>query len=283
MPSSREIRTRIKSVKNTGKITKTMGMVAAAKSVKGMKLVKESRPYVGKIRAVLASVLGEGDLSHPLFMPGNEAGRKVLLVMTANRGLCGGYNSNIVRLAKSEVDDRTDVIMMGKKGAAAFRFAKLEMKQVIQDSPDLPGFESGTSLIDSLMEDFLSGRVASVRVVYTCFVSAGQQSPVVEQLLPLKFEGGQENQSSAGVDSIYEPNRESLLATLVPKVVRVSFFKMLLDAAVSEHLARQMSMKSASENADEMNRVLSLKYNRARQAQITTEISEIVSGAEALN
>lgn len=281
MANSRVIKNRIKSVKNTGKITKTMAMVATAKSTKAVAQIRSSRPYAEKIREVLGSLGGDGG-GHPLMNVNEEAERKLIVAVTANRGLCGGYNTNIVKLVLNQIDDKTDVIMVGKKGASALRYQKVKVEKVIPDVQDVPDFEGIQGYINDIIDAFLSGRYQKVDIVYTKFLSAGSQKAVVEPLLPLKVEAGAEV-SSANMDPLFIPDKKALMLNLIPRAVRMAFFKCLLDSAASEHLARQMAMNSASDNANDMVKQLTLTYNRARQAQITTEISEIVGGAEALN
>ena len=206
--------------------------------------------------------------------------KKLIIVITSNRGLCGGYNANIIRLAKEQVDESTDVVMFGKKGGSAFRFAGVPVKELRVDLADSPEFSFASELADAIMEEYEAGMYKEVSLVYSRFISAGTQKPVVEKLLPLS---AGESAGEYGVEPIFSPNREQLLITLVPRIVRLTIYKMMLDALASEHLARQLAMNSASDNASDMVRSLTLSYNRARQAQITTELSEIVGGAEALN
>lgn len=283
MANSREIRNRIRSVKNTGKITGTMGMVAANKSSRAMRIIKASRPYTTKLNEVFASVCSD-EVKHPLVLK-NKAPRGILILITANRGLCGGYNTNLVKLALKERKASEDVIVFGKKGISALRFAGVQVAQSHTDLPDIPDFSSGAEVLKNLVDRYSAGEIGEVRMVYSRFFSAGSQSPVCEQLLPLEVAKATDMAvvSTSGVEPIFSPNRDQLFDMLVPKVVRLNFYRMLLDACTSEHLARQMAMQSASDNATEMVRSLTLYYNRARQAQITTEISEIVGGAEAQN
>lgn len=279
MPNARVIKNRIKSVKNTGKITKTMAMVSTAKATKVIGVIKSSRPYTNKLMGLLKT-LGSACEAHPLFSPNPDASKKLLVVITANRGLCGGYNANVLKLARKNIDESTEIIMFGKKGGSVFNFEKRKCEEVIADLPDLPSFESAVEFADKMTEAFQSGKYKEIKVVYTKFHSAGSQAPEAESLLPLK---ASEEEAQDSIEPIFHPDRDELVGELIPRLVRLSMFRFLLDAKASEHLARQMAMNSASDNANEMVKNLNLTYNRARQAAITTEISEIVGGAEALN
>lgn len=284
MPNARVIKNRIKTVKNTGKITKTMAMVSTAKATKVVGLIKASRPYANHLDGFLKG-LSRSCGSHPLFMENSTAERRLLIVITANRGLCGGYNANLVRLAKEQTEaEGSSVWMYGKKGISAFRYAEIEMDRKASNLQDIPVFDEALGLADAAVEAYESGEFTRVDVVYSEFLSAGQQKPKLETLLPMKAPESEDGSDDAyGVEPLYHPSKESLLQTLIPKLIRLRFFKVLLDAAASEHLARQLAMNSASDNANDMVKSLTLSYNRARQAQITTELSEIVGGAEALN
>jgi len=279
MPNARVIKNRIKSVKNTGKITKTMAMVSTAKATKVIGVIKGSRPYTNKLGEMLTT-LGGACALHPLFKVNRDARKKLLIVISANRGLCGGYNSNVLKLARNNRDESTDVIMYGKKGGSVFNFQKIKLKDLRTDIPDLPNFESAVEFANQVIRDFEMGIYSQVQVVFTKFHSTGSQGAVIETLLPLT---SSEAVSQSAMEPIFHPDRDQLINELIPRLVRLRVFRYFLDAKASEHLARQLAMNSASDNAKEMVKNLSLTYNRARQAQITTEISEIVGGAEALN
>jgi len=278
MANARVIKNRIKSVKNTGKITKTMAMVSTAKATKVIGAIKSSRPYTNKLTELLGT-LGSACESHPLFSANPSADRTLVIAITANRGLCGGYNATVLKLAQAELNDSTDVIMYGKKGGSVFKFKNIAIKELNVDLADMPTFEEATAMADSIVEDFKAGAYREVKVVYSKFLSAGSQQPVVETLLPLA--SAEEEQDN--LEPLFNPNKEELIGELIPRLVRMTMYRFFLDAKASEHLARQMAMNSASDNANEMVKNLTLASNRARQAQITTEISEIVGGAEALN
>ncbi|MBF0196713.1 MAG: ATP synthase F1 subunit gamma [Planctomycetes bacterium] len=280
MANARAIKNRIKTVTNTGKITKTMAMVSTAKATKAVTQIKNSRPYAERLMGQL-EMLGSATDTHPLFQKNEGVEKTLLVVITSNRGLCGGYNANIIRLAKAAKNESTDVLMFGKKGAGAFRFVGLEMKEQFVDLTDIPAFEYASAFADKLIQAYQEGCYSKVEIIYSKYYSAGSQKPVQETLLPLSS-GASDEESEYGVEPLFSPSKEKLLEALVPKVIRLSVFKYMLDAVASEHLARQLAMNSASDNASEMVKILTLNYNRARQAQITTELSEIVGGAEAL-
>jgi F-type H+-transporting ATPase subunit gamma len=280
MPNSREIKNRIRTVENTGKITKTMAMVSTAKATKAVGVIKKSRPYAERLNKVLQTLGGGSDV-HPLLKINEGASKKLLIVFTANRGLCGGFNANAIKIAKENTNDQTDVIMFGKKGIGSYKFAKLPIVEERTDLKDMPTFEDAKDLADKVMEEYLAGSYSEVSIVYTKYISAGSQKAMKEQLFPFTLEESEESESSS-IEPLFNPNKEELLSSLIPKLVRMTVYKFLLDSVASEHLARQMAMNSAADNAKDMVKGLTLSYNRARQAQITTEIAEIVGGAEAL-
>ena len=282
MANSRVIKNRIKTVKNTGKITKTMAMVSTAKSTKVIGLIRASRPYAVRLSS-FAKALSRSCEDHPLFLANPDAERRLLVVFTANRGLCGGFNANLIRLARENAGTDTDVWMYGKKGISAFRFSKLDVAKSSDQVQDIPVFSVASDLSDELVAAYETGVYRDVRVVFTEFVSAGQQSAKVETILPMTVDSEGEGSSDEGFEPIYHPDKDGLIADLIPRLMRVRVYRITLDSAASEHLARQVAMTSASDNAKDMAKSLTLSFNRARQAQITTEISEIVGGAEALN
>ena len=259
-----------------------MAMVSTAKATKVIGLIKASRPYTNRMFSFLGA-LSQSCETHPLFMSNPEAEKTLVVVITGNRGLCGGYNANLVRMAKEKLGPKTDVWMFGKKGIASFRFVKIPMASKASDLNDMPKFEEAVALADRLVQAYESGEYREIRVVSSEFVSAGQQRPWTQTLLPMQVEAQNKVAEAWSVGPLYHPNKDSLINDLVPRLIRLKVYRILLDAAASEHLARQMAMNSASDNAFDMVKALSLSYNRARQAQITTEISEIVGGAEALN
>jgi F-type H+-transporting ATPase subunit gamma len=230
------------------------------------------------------------EVSHPLLQQRPEPKRALLLVLAANRGLCAGYNGNVVRLALARRQKLIETVpqvrleVSGKRGISAFRFRKIQPDESFTHFEDKPSFAEVDVLATRYLVDFMAGALDRLDVVYTQFESASQQHAVVETLLPLSDLNGTEEESSAA-EPQYEflPSAESILEEVVPASFKVRLFKCFLDAAVSEQIARMVAMKAATENADSMISQLSMAYNRARQGQITSELLEIIGGAEALN
>jgi F-type H+-transporting ATPase subunit gamma len=233
------------------------------------------------------------EITHPLLLPRPETKRAILLVLTANRGLCGGYNGSIMRLALARhrelrgLAGELKLEVSGKRGISALKFRGIPTDERYTHFEDKPAFEQVDALARRYLEDFETGRLDRLDIVYTKFVSSSKQQAVVETLLPLAgLEGfGEDDASTHTGETPYEflPSAESIMDEVVPTSFKVKLFKCFLDAAVSEQIARMVSMKAATENADEMIGMLSTAYNRARQGQITGELLEIIGGAEALN
>ena len=230
-------------------------------------------------------------MQHPLLEERTATDNAALIVLTSNRGLCGGYNGNIVRETMKHFDrlsdtyDNTKLIISGKRGITNLEFRGYSADESYTQFEDEPLFEEVKEIADSLLDEFIAGRLDRLDIAYTQFISSSKQVAVVETLLPLGSVGGVDEESDdSGVDADFEffPSAESILEEVVPMSFRINLFKCFLDAAVSEQIARMVAMKSATENADDMIRNLSMTYNRARQSQITGEIMEIIGGVEAL-
>jgi F-type H+-transporting ATPase subunit gamma len=289
VPSLRDIRTRIGSVKNTRQITKAMKMVSAAKLRRAQDAVTRARPYATLLEQALqriaARAVVEGKVSHPLLAarPVNAA---ELVLLTSDRGLAGAFNSNVVRRAQrfltetSEQYERVDVSILGRKARDFFRARKMPVRRDFGGVHQLASYEKAAGLATELSQRFISGEVDAVFLCYNEFKSAITQNIVVKQLLPIVT--AEQGDAPAGFDFLYEPSREKLLEELVPKHLAIQVWRALLDSAASEHGARMTAMESATKNAEEMIAALTLQYNRARQAYVTKELMEIVSGAEAL-
>ncbi|MEC9096139.1 MAG: ATP synthase F1 subunit gamma, partial [Planctomycetota bacterium] len=211
-----------------------------------------------------------------------------LIVLTSNRGLCGGYNGNIIRETMRQFDGLAEsyanvkLIVSGKRGITNLEFRGYTADQTYTQFEDEPLFEDIKPIADQLLDEFIAGRLDRLEVVYTKFISSSKQVAVVETLLPLGSVGEDDNEGGLDADFEFFPSAESILEEVVPMSFRINLFKCFLDAAVSEQIARMVAMKSATENADDMIRNLSMTYNRARQSQITGEIMEIIGGVEAL-
>jgi F-type H+-transporting ATPase subunit gamma len=287
MAQIRELKKRMVAVRTIQRITKTMQMIATAKFTAALARAKATRPYTDRIRGLVGEVaLAAGDdFSHPLMKsPTTPAKRELVLVISSDRGLCGAYNGNVLRKASQAVKSlkaggTTAVVeTVGKKAVAYFRFAKIDIAER-HTFGDKPQFAQVEALAKRLMADFSEGKYDKVHVAYMRFVSNAKQVPEVMQLLPLAAPA-----AGAGSSSNYEfsPSGAELLSDLLPKSVVVSLFQAFNDAAVSEHVMRMVSMKAATDNAGALGRTIRRNYNRARQARITTELTEIVSGAAAL-
>jgi F-type H+-transporting ATPase subunit gamma len=289
LPSLRDIRNRIGSVKNTRQITKAMKMVAAAKLRRAQDAITKARPYATQLEEALARVAAraaaEEKPSHPLL-----ASRPVrvaeLVLLTSDRGLAGGFNSNVVRRGQrfmTENADRYERVLlttMGRKARDFLRARRLPIRKDYAGIHQNLSYAKAEEVSRELADRFLSGEVDAVFLCYNEFKSAITQRVVVRQLLPIETGGAKD--ATSGYDFLYEPSREGLLEELVPKHLAIQVWRALLDSAASEHGARMTAMESATKNAEEMIAALTLQYNRARQAYVTKELMEIVSGAEAL-
>lgn len=292
MANARALDKRRKSVRNIRKITRTMELIATARFKKAMDRATAATSYTKRITEVVASLAKSGtEVQHPLLEERTATDNAALIVLTSNRGLCGGYNGNIVRETMKHFDrlsdtyENTKLIISGKRGITNLEFRGYSADESYTQFEDEPLFEEVKEIADSLLDEFIAGRLDRLDIAYTQFISSSKQVAVVETLLPLGSVGGVDEESDdSGVDADFEffPSAESILEEVVPMSFRINLFKCFLDAAVSEQIARMVAMKSATENADDMIRNLSMTYNRARQSQITGEIMEIIGGVEAL-
>ena len=294
MAKARALDKRRKSIRNIRKITRTMELIATARFKKAMDRASAATAYTKRITQLVADLANSGlTVSHPLLEARPVVEDATLLVLTANRGLCGGYNGGVVRLAAPRIAEikaaapRVRIEVSGKRGIAALKFRKVEVQQTYTQFDDQPKFDEVEAIANRYLEQYAAGELDRLDVAYTRFVSISRQVAVVETLLPLGSltdgESGKEKAKEAA-GSMYEfmPSAESILQEVVPTSFKVKLFKCFLDAAVSEQIARMVAMKSATENASDMIKQLSMTYNRARQSQITGEIMEIIGGVEAL-
>ncbi|MCA8959723.1 MAG: ATP synthase F1 subunit gamma [Planctomycetes bacterium] len=294
MATSRELRNKINSVKNTKKITRTMEMIATAKSVVCQKRIEAVQPYGNKVAELLDDLkkagAGGDELAakFPLLRVPAKAEREALFVITANRGLCGGYNANTLKLAEMHIREQrargvdVEVHMIGKKGAARFRYLGREVSKVYIDFDDRPTFSQAEAILDPVLDRFAGGELDAVTIVSTRYLNAARQAPEKRHILPLSTGGEAASGAHGSTDFLFEPSPEEILGTLVPMTLKMQLFQALVEAAASEQIARRIAMKNATDNADEMIRTYTMLYNRTRQAGITQEILEIVGGAEAL-
>jgi F-type H+-transporting ATPase subunit gamma len=290
MAKARALDRRRKSIRSIRKITRTMELISTAKFRKAMDRALAASAYTKRIMALVGHLTAAGaDVKHPLLEIHAEMNKSVLLVISANRGLCGGYNGSILRLGLSRLKQLQAEVpevrleVAGKRGISAFRFRKFEMAERFTQFEDKPTFAEVDVLANRYLEWFQSGQMDRLDVVYTKFESLGRQFAVAETLLPLPRLEGEETHTAATVQYEFLPSAESIVDEVVPSSFKVKLFKCFLDAAVSEQIARRIAMKNATENADGMIGSLSIAYNRARQGQITGELLEIIGGAEALN
>jgi F-type H+-transporting ATPase subunit gamma len=294
MAKARALDKRRKSIRNIKKITRTMELIATARFKKAMDRAIAETAYTERVTRVVGDLARSGlEVTHPLLETRESIDNAVLLTLSANRGLCGGYNGSVVRLALARYQQllaevkQLRVEVSGKRGISAFKFRKVRIDQQFLHFEDQPKFQEVEEIANRYLDAYATGKIDRLDVVYTQFISISKQVATVETLLPLGSLGPADDAAgaSAGGDTMYEflPSAESILQEVVPMSFKVKLFKCFLDAAVSEQIARMVAMKSATENAEEIIRHLSMTYNRARQSQITGEIMEVISGAEALS
>lgn len=289
MANVRQLVKRLKAVRNIRKITRTMELIATSRFKRAMDRATEAAAYTKKLAEIVGD-LGSADLkfTHPLLQSREEPGNAVLLVLTSNRGLCGGYNGGVLRRANGVMREleaaeiNYDLEVSGKRGIKYYAFQKVESAQSYTHFEDKPTFDEVEELASRYAEDFISGKIDRLDVAYVEFESISRQKARVETLLPIESLGADDAAGGAAVDYEFLPSAGEILEEIVPASFRARLFKCFLDAAVSEQIARMVAMKGATENADEMAGDLSQQYNRARQAQITSELAEIIGGAAAL-
>ena len=306
MAKAREIKRRIRSIDNTRQITKTMEMVAASKLKRAQDRVVAARPFDEFMRQVIMHVR-EGatdELADFPLLRSSEVGNRVgILVVTSNRGLAGAFNANLVKAARAHMKElrangkEIELHVIGKKGAAMLRYLGDTPERTITELPDRPSYEDAGAVAEPLIEGFLAERLDAVYLVYSLFKSPVEQRPVVAQLLPLpersEIAGDQSREEKSQradaegerrYEPVYEflPSPREILTRLLPLFLRYGVYRAVSESAASEHGARRTAMKNATDNAKELIRTLTRSYNRARQAQITQEIAELVGGAESL-
>ena len=282
MATARDLRRRIKSIKSTQQITKAMKMVAAAKLRKAQERVIAARPFAGKIGEVLARLITSSfEIIHPLLQV-REPKNVCYVLISADRGLCGGYNANILRMNAGLLHDKPgSLVIVGRKGRDFFRRRGFDIKsEFVGLGDDIP-FRVAKEIGQTLVDYYVKGIFDEVYLVFTEFKSAMTQKATTMKLLPV--EPPKEGEKAAPVDYIYEPNLDELLAELLPKYIETTIYRALLESKASEQGARMTAMSSATNNASDIIDRLTLSLNRARQAAITKEISEIVGGANALD
>jgi F-type H+-transporting ATPase subunit gamma len=293
MAKARQIVKRRKAVTNIRKITKTMQLIATARFQQAFQRATATKPYTQKITQLVEelSAAAEGQIDHPLLKDNPDAPKDLLLVLTSNRGLCGGYNAGILRKAVAHLNAAEsrpqELHVVGKKGIAYFRFMRREITQAIATIDDRPRFDQVEPIATSLMKRYEAGELGAVYVAFTRFISTGRQAPEIVRLLPLSRaepETAEKKPSgpTASVQYDFSPAPEELLKVLLPQTVKVRLYQCFTDSAVSEQVARMVAMKAATDAAGDMIKLLSRQFNRARQSQITMELLDIVGCAEAL-
>lgn len=294
MAKARQIVKRRKAVTNIRKITKTMQLIATARYQQAYQRATATQPYTRKITQLVEelSAAAEGQIHHELLEDNPDAPKDLLLVLTSNRGLCGGYNASILRKAMTHLGDHTDkpteLHVVGKKGNAYFRFMRRTVDRAITNIDDRPRFDQVEPIATELMNRYKAGELRNVYVVFMRFISTGRQVPEVMRLLPLsrseeKAPGAPVLAAAhAAVQYDFSPEPAELLKVLLPQTVKVRLYQCFTDAAVSEQVARMVAMKAATDAAGDMIKLLSRQFNRARQSQITMELLDIVGCAEAL-
>jgi len=287
----KEVRNRIKSVQSTQQITKAMKMVSAAKLRRAQDAVTQMRPYAKKLQEMLSNIVSNSDGEVAMDLAVERPIEKVLIiVVTSDRGLCGGYNSNLIKLAKATVNEKyasqfakgnVKFLPIGKKGYEHFTKNGFSVVDAYWDIFTGLSFEKVQQAAKYAMDAFAAKEFDAVEIIYSEFKNAASQVFIAESFLPVQriapIEGSQKKS-----DFIFEPNQQVLITELMPKILNTQLFKAVLDANASEHGARMTAMDKASDNANELLKSLKISYNRARQAAITTELTEIVSGAAAL-
>ena len=287
MPNLKEIRSRITSVGSTMQITSAMKMVSAAKLRRAQDAIVEMRPYSNKLSELLSNLSSNLDPSEGGVYATTRDVKKVLLVtITSNRGLCGGFNSNIIKKAKSLIDKEyseadVSILSIGKKSSEFFSKNSYNIQSTHDELYSDLNFENTSVIAQDIMRSFEKGEYDQVIILYNQFKNAATQIIMNEQFLPIKPSSNNSNESIT--DYIFEPNQNQIVQNLIPKSLKTQLFKAVLDSHASEHGARMTAMHKATDNADELRKELTLQYNKARQAAITGEILEIVGGAEALS
>ncbi|QDV16107.1 ATP synthase gamma chain [Gimesia panareensis] len=289
MAKARAIVKRLKAVKNIRKITRTMELIATARFKKAMDRAAEAAAYTKKISELVAD-LSQANLEfhHPLLEKHETEKNAVLLVLTSNRGLCGGYNTGVLKQALKRYQNlqadgqNVRLEVSGKRGISFLKFQGISADATYTHFEDRPTFEEVDELASRYITEYIEGKIDRLDVAYTEFVSSSRQEAVIHSLLPIGALEASESETSESYDYEFLPSAQEILEEIVPTAFKARLFKCFLDSAVSEQIARMVAMKGATENANEMVGTLSAQYNRARQTQITSEILEIIGGAAAL-
>jgi len=294
MGKARKILKRAKAARSIRTVTKTMEMVASARFKQAHHLAAGARPYTSHLSDLVADLIarsGEGQLDHPLLRERLQVKRDVLLVLTSNRGLCGAFNAAVLRTASDRLEQlrsagyQVAMRVVGKRGIQYCRFHKVPLDREYPVLEDLPDHAAVSQLAESLIREFLLGEIGGVEVAYMQFISLARQRPVISHILPLmNLQPPPSRLPTAGVPPSYEflPSMGKILEQLLPAAVKLRLYQCFLDSAASEQVMRIVAMRAATDNADEMIHTLTIRYNRLRQAEITTELAEIMGGRAGL-
>lgn len=291
MANPRELDKRRKSIKNIRKITRTMELIATARFRKAMDRASAATAYTNQIMKLVKDLSNAGvTVEHPLLEQRAETKTAKLLVLSANRGFCGGFNGNVSRAGVQHYKTMqqeaaaVSVEVSGKRGVAGMKQGRVEVDETFTQFEDKPAYDEVEVIANRYLEDYAAGRLDRLDVVYTRFESASKQFVTIETLLPLGGLEVDDSDEEAGA-SVYEflPSPQSILQEVVPTSFRVKLFKCFLDTAVSEQIARMVAMKGATENAGDLIKQLSMQYNRARQGRITNELMDLIGGVEAIS
>ena len=289
MASGKELRSKIKSVENTKKITKAMEMVAASKMRKAQERMLAARPYSEKVRNIAAH-LGEAnpEYTHPFMQVNGDAKKAGVIVVTTDKGLCGGLNTNVLRVVINKVRDlqgagvAVEAVAIGNKGLGFLNRSGVKVVSQVTGLGDQPHLDKLIGPVKSLLDQYAEGKLNAVYLCYTKFINTMKQESVVEQLLPLSNEQMQANKTGASWEYIYEPDAQTVIDDLLVRYVESLVYQAVAENMASEQSARMVAMKAATDNAGNVINELKLVYNKTRQAAITTELSEIVAGAAAV-
>lgn len=291
MANLKEIRSRITSVNSTKQITAAMKMVSAAKLKRAQDAITQMRPYAQKLQGILSNLSTALDTEEGVYSSEREVKNVLLVLITSNRGLCGGFNNQVLKEARAYVESHQDknirILALGKKAFDKYKKQEIMDTDVFGTTPftlqnDL-NFPEVSAMAESLMTQYREGKYDKIVLVYNSFKNAAVQLCIAEQYLPIAPPESAQEETAQAIDYIFEPNKEDIVSSLIPQSLKVQLFKALLDSAASEHGARMTAMHKATDNATDLSKELKLTYNKARQAAITAEILEIVGGAEALN
>jgi F-type H+-transporting ATPase subunit gamma len=289
MAKTRAIVKRRKAIRNIRKITRTMELIATARFKKALDRAVEAEAYTRRIAELAADLSASAtNITHPLLEKRETVKKSLLLVLCSNRGLCGGYNASILREAMGRIRQipeegvELQLELSGKRAISYFRFQRISAEHNFTQFEDKPRFDQVEEIANRYIRSYIAGGLDRVEVCYMKFYNAARQAPVVDTLLPLAAPSGESTAPAARVEYEFLPSARDILEEILPVSFRVRLFKCFLDAAVSEQIARRVAMKAATENAGDMIKTLTRQYNRARQAQITKEIAEVIGGAEAL-